>query len=204
MVVKNQQPPRVVVLAGPNGSGKSTAAPRLLRDAFAVGEFVNADVIAQGLSAFNPAGSAMAAGRIMLNRLKELADERKTFAFETTLASRSFVPWLKGLIAGGYEFRLVFLWLPSADAAVARVAERVRSGGHEVPEATIRRRYNAGLRNFFSFYQPLASQWQMIDNSRRRSRLIAAGRGHSAEVVPNPKLWARVKETLNHETRKFN
>ena len=84
---------------------------------------------------------------------QELADERKTFAFETTLASRSFVPWLKGLIAAGYEFRLVFLWLPSADPALARVTECVRSGGHDVPEATVRRRYNAGLRNLFSFYR---------------------------------------------------
>jgi predicted ABC-type ATPase len=105
------------------------------------------------------------------------------------------VLWLKELISSGYEFRLVFLWLPSPDAAIARVAERVRTGGHDVPEETIRRRYHAGLRNFFASYQPLASQWQMIDNSRRRSRLIAGGRRTLAEVISNPTLWARVKES---------
>src|SRR5262245_10941772 len=131
----------------------------------------------------------------MLSRMKELASVRKSFAFETTLASRSFVPWLKELIADGYEFRLVFLWLPSADAAVARVAERVKAGGHEVPDEIIRRRYQAGLRNFFDFYQPLASEWQMIDNSNRRSRIIATGRRTFADVILNQKLWTRVKES---------
>jgi predicted ABC-type ATPase len=147
----NAVSPDVVMLAGPNGAGKSTAAPALLRDILSVNEFVNADVIAQGLSAFEPERAAPAAGRIMLARLRELARQRESFAFETTLASRSFAPWIAGLKSeGGYKFRLVFLWLPSPEAAVARVAERVRAGGHDVPEATIRRRYAAGLKNFFT------------------------------------------------------
>src|SRR4051794_8354678 len=110
--------PSVVVIAGPNGSGKSTAAPELLHGVLGVSEFVNADIIAQGLSAFNPERAAMAAGRIMLARIKGLAETRESFAFETTLASRSFAPWISGLIAGGYDFGLVFLWLPSPEMAV--------------------------------------------------------------------------------------
>ena len=139
------QPPKVVVLAGPNGVGKSTSAAKLLLGTFHVDEFVNADAIAQGLSAFAPDRVAIEAGRVMLHRLKELAAQRASFAFETTLASRSYAPWLQNLKTTGYEVHLLFLWLPSAEMAVARVAERVCAGGHDVPEATIRRRYTAGL-----------------------------------------------------------
>jgi len=141
--------PNLVVLAGPNGAGKSTAAPALLQGTLGVTEFVNADVIAQGLSAFDPDRVALAAGRIMLRRLQELARQGVSFAFETTLASRSFAPWIRELARTGYLFHLVFLWLPSADFAVQRVANRVRLGGHDVPEMTIRRRYHLGLYNFF-------------------------------------------------------
>ena len=119
---------RVVVLAGPNGSGKSTAAPRLLRGVLRVEEFVNADIIARGLSAFAPEKVAMAAGRLMLSRLRQLASQGVSFAFETTLASRTFAPWLEELIAQGYRVHLVFLWLPDPEAAIARVAERVSNG----------------------------------------------------------------------------
>ena len=138
-------------------------------------EFVNADTIAQGLAAFAPDGVAFEAGSIMLARLHQLAARRRDFAFETTLASRSLAPWLADLLGTGYEFHLVFLWLPSADFAVQRVADRVRMGGHHVPEATVRRRYERGLRNFFRLYQPLATSWRMYDNSVMQSaRLIAA------------------------------
>jgi predicted ABC-type ATPase len=125
--------PHVIVVAGPNGAGKSTAAPRLLRDALSVREFVNADTIAAGLSAFRPESVAIAAGRIMLARMRVLAAAREDFAFETTLASRSFAPWLAGLQSGGYHVHLLFLWLRSPELAVSRVAERVRLGGHDVP-----------------------------------------------------------------------
>src|SRR5712692_3230128 len=144
-----ERPPLIVVVAGPNGAGKSTTAPRLLQEALTVSEFVNADPIAIGLSAFRPQSVAMAAGRVMLTRMKALARARSDFAFETTLASRSFVPWLSALRAAGYRVHLAFLSLPSSDLAVARVAERRRQGGHDVPELVIRRRFGAGLRNFF-------------------------------------------------------
>jgi predicted ABC-type ATPase len=121
--------PKVVVIAGPNGAGKSTAAPAVLRNALRVNEFVNADTIAAGLSAFSPDAVAIAAGRIMLERLRELAREGRDFAFETTLASKSFAPWLRTLQSDGYTCHLVYLWVPTVELAIARVAERVRRGG---------------------------------------------------------------------------
>jgi predicted ABC-type ATPase len=137
----------VVIVAGANGLGKSTSAPPLLRDALEVTEFVNADTIAAGLSAFRPQSVAVAAGRIMLARMRSLAIARENFAFETTLASRSFAPWLRRLREDGYRVHILFLWLRNEELAVRRVAERVRAGGHDVPEDVVRR-YRAGLRNF--------------------------------------------------------
>jgi predicted ABC-type ATPase len=191
--------PSVIVLAGPNGAGKSTAAPLLLRQTLGVVEFVNADTIAQGLSAFDPERVAFEAGRIMHARLRELADRRRHFAFETTLASRSLAPWLAELIRTGYEFHLVFVWLPSADFAVQRVADRVRMGGHNVPEATVRRRYDRGLRNFFRLYQPLATSWRMYDNSAMEGvRLIAAGIGTDTTQVSDQTVWNRIAKEFGH------
>jgi predicted ABC-type ATPase len=186
--------PNVVVLAGPNGAGKSTSAESILKGALGVDEFVNADVIARGLSGFEPERAALAAGRIMLARLRELARQRNSYAFETTLASRTFAPWLADVIRTGYQFHLVFLWLPSADMAVARVAARVRDGGHDVPEETIRRRYDAGLRNFFGLYQPMATTWGFWDNSTGFGLSpIASGAGDVSLKVSDPAIWIQIE-----------
>ena len=185
--------PAVVILAGPNGAGKSTAAPALLQGTLAVTEFVNADVIASGLSAFDVEGVAIAAGRVMLARLRELARRRVSFAFETTLASRSFAPWLVGLMSSGYAIHLQFLWLPSAEFAIERVAERVSSYGHHVPADTIRRRYRSGLRNFFGLYEPLASTWAMYDASRPILRPIAERVEIQPMKVYDEAAWTVVK-----------
>lgn len=186
--------PSLVILAGPNGAGKSTVAPALLRGALAVNVFVNADVIASGLSAFNPEGAAIAAGRVMVARLRELAAQRASFAFETTLASRSYAPWLRDLAVSGYTAHLVFLWLPSADFAVDRVAERVRTGGHSVPSETVRRRYAAGLRNFFELYQPLVSGWVLYDSSGPVPRPVAEGLASHPPTVYDRDVWAAARE----------
>jgi predicted ABC-type ATPase len=162
--MKDKQP-HIVILAGPNGAGKSTIAPVLLRDTFAVDEFVNADAIAQGLSAFAPERVALEAGKIMLKRLRELTDKRSDFAFETTLASRSFAPWLARLRESGYRVHLMFLTLPGVDFAINRVATRVMLGGHAIDEAVIRRRFSAGLKNLFQLYMPVVSSWKIFDNS---------------------------------------
>jgi predicted ABC-type ATPase len=191
--------PNVVVLAGPNGAGKSTAAPSLLRGRLAVTEFVNADVIARGLSEFNPDAVAYQAGRVMLERLAELAQQRVSFAFETTLASRSFASKISEWMRNGYRFHLVFLWLPAAELAVARVADRVKMGGHNVPEETIRRRYRAGISNFFHLYQQVATTWRVYDNSLvEKRRWIAAGRGQSAIRVRDTATWQQIKKEHEH------
>ena len=122
----NETAPQVVVIAGPNGAGKTTLAPFLLRDTLGVLEYVNADPIALGLSGFDPASVALQAGRVMLNRLHELAEQRKTFAFETTLSAKHYAGWIKKLRNDGYAFQLMFLWLQSPDLAV-RASSRTRS-----------------------------------------------------------------------------
>ena len=128
------------------------------------------------------------------SRLRELARQRSSFAFETTLASRTFAPWVAELLRTGYQFHLVFLWLPHADMAVARVAARVRDGGHDVPEETIRRRYLGGLSNFFSLYQPLATTWEFLDNSAEIGTIpIACGIRQSTLKVSDHAIWDRVE-----------
>ncbi|MCE7937175.1 MAG: Zeta toxin family protein [Chloroflexi bacterium CFX6] len=192
-----EQSPLVVVIAGPNGAGKSTTAPRLLQDALAVDEFVNADAIAAGISAFRPESVALEAGRMMLTRIRLLAKAHRSIAFETTLASRSFAPWLRGLREDGYRVHVVFLSLPNADMAVARVAERVRSGGHDVPEEVVRRRYRSGLRNLFDMYSGIADAWQLFDNSSPGPpRLIASGGGAIPPSILDDHAWHALKEQL--------
>jgi len=187
--------PHVVVLAGPNGAGKSTAAPRLLRGRLGVSEFVNADTVARGLSAFAPEEVAVTAGRHVLRRLEELAALRRDFAFETTLATRTLAPRLERWRRAGYAVHVVFLWLPTADLAVARVQARVRAGGHDVPEETVRRRYRRGIENLFGQHQGIATSWRLYDNAGPRPRLIAHGTADGAATVRDRVAWERVRET---------
>ncbi|MDR1110171.1 MAG: zeta toxin family protein [Deltaproteobacteria bacterium] len=177
-------------MAGPNGAGKSTTAPMLLRDAFEVEEFVNADAIAQGLSAFAPENVAMDAGLIMLKRLHELAKKLINFAFETTLAARSFAPWLATLMAAGYQSHLMFLALPNVEMAIDRVSLRVTLGGHNIPEYTIKRRFAAGLANFFRLYRSVVSSWMFYDNSSpAHPLLIAQGVGQTSERLHDSLMY---------------
>jgi predicted ABC-type ATPase len=190
--------PNLILLAGPNGAGKSTAAPDLLRGALNVHEFVNADVIARGLSAFHPEGAAMAAGRVMLTRLHELTRERKNVAFESTLASRTFAPWIRELRETGYRFHLFYFWLPSADDCIKRVSKRKLLGGHFVPEKEIRRRYERGLLNFFNLYAPIAERWEFYENTKKPRRLIAEGGVSRPERAFDSPLWDKLKKEYKH------
>ena len=130
--------PTVIVLAGINGAGKTTSSRSLLANTLKLMTFVNADIIAQGLSGFAPEAAAIRAGRIMLEQLEELATERADFAFETTLAARTYAGWLDKLRQSGYDVHLFYFWLNSPDLAIGRVSSRVKKGGHHVPEPTIR------------------------------------------------------------------
>lgn len=141
----------------------------------------------------------MEAGRVMVRRIHELAARRLDFAFETTLASRSFAPWIRDLVSKGYAFHLVFLWLPSPDLCVTRVQQRARFGGHDVPETTIRRRYETGLLNFFLLYRPLASSWRFYDNTTQ-PELVAEGTG-SATTAHNQKVWRTLEARYSHGGR---
>ncbi len=154
------------------------------------------------LLTFQPEMTAFQAGRIMLNRLHYLANKCINFAFESTLASKTFAPWITGLRKKGYDFHLVFLWLPSEDFAINRVTERVKSGGHNVPEDTIRRRYHAGLKNFFELYQQITDKWFFYDNSATEPRLIAYGEGSSDLVVIDGTMWHNIEKEYGSERKK--
>ncbi|OGT54560.1 MAG: hypothetical protein A3F17_06445 [Gammaproteobacteria bacterium RIFCSPHIGHO2_12_FULL_41_15] len=195
--------PHVVIASGPNGAGKTTTAPTLLKNYLHIDHFVNADVIAAGLSAFAPEKAAIQAGKAMLERIQYLAKHKENFAFETTLASRTFAPWIAELKSkDGYFFHLVFILLDSPELAILRVAERVKMGGHFVPEETIRRRFKVGLKNFFNLYLPLADSWQMYDNSDIGNPMIIASKIDSRLEINNPKHWDNLVECYDETTKK--
>jgi len=164
-----------------------------------VTEFVNADVIAQELGGRDTDRAAIAAGRVMLRRLRSLADARASFASETTLASRSFAPWLSQLRDTGYAAHLVFLWLPSVDLALARVVDRVRMGGHNVRPSTVRRRNRSGLRNFFDLYRPVVSTWRIYDASGLTPTLIADGDEERSARIYDTETWGVIGANFEEE-----
>jgi predicted ABC-type ATPase len=184
------------IIGGPNGAGKTTSAMKLLPVDLQCREFVNADTIAAGLSPFEPASVAVQAGKLMLTRIHELAERKVDFAFETTLAARSFAPFLRDVREKGFEIHLLYLWLPSVDLALSRIASRVRRGGHDIPEQIVRRRYIMGLRNFFQLYMPLADNWTVYDNSGAEPKRVAYLGGNGAAVVEDSIVWNAMRETL--------
>lgn len=166
---------KILIIAGPNGAGKTTFAREFLpRDANCP-YFVNADLIAAGISPFAPEVAAIAAGRVMLAQIHAYVRRSESFAFETTLSGRVYAQLIPTWQRAGYEVKMFFLQLPTAEMAVARVKQRVAAGGHAVPEVTIRRRFRAGLRNFDNVYKPLVDEWQRIDNSGVKPVLLEEG-----------------------------
>lgn len=163
---------RVIILAGPNGAGKTTCANEFLPLEADCPNYVNADLIAAGLAPFAPGQAAFRAGRLMLQEIERYFRSRESFAFETTLAGRGWVYPIRRWQAAGYTVKLIFLSLASAEQAVARVAERVRQGGHSVPEPVVRRRFEAGLRNLEELYAPLVDAWMLYDNSGDHAVLV--------------------------------
>ena len=157
--------PKIIIIAGPNGAGKTTFAREFLPQEAGCPVFVNADLIAAGLSPFAPERVAIQAGRLMLEAIAQHVARRESFAFESTLSGRAYARQIPQWRQFGYRVELFFLSLTSADMAVQRVAERVRQGGHYIPEAMIRRRFDAGRRLFLDLYQPLVNQWALYDNS---------------------------------------
>lgn len=164
--------PRVIIIAGPNGAGKTTFAREFLPHEAQCPVFVNADLIAAGLAPFAPESAALQAGRLMLSELARYFQARQSFAFETTLSGRGYLRRIARWQAAGYRVELIFLRLASADEAIARVAQRVRQGGHDIPPAVIRRRFAAGLDNFLRFYAPTVDAWALYDNSAEHPQLL--------------------------------
>jgi predicted ABC-type ATPase len=166
---------RILILAGPNGAGKTTFAREFLVRDGRRPAFVNADLIAAGLSPFDPARVALRSGRLMLELIAEHVARGESFAFETTLAGRNFARAIERWRSVGYHVSLIFLSLSSADVAVQRVAQRVRQGGHAVPEADVRRRFDRGREHFETLYKPLVDAWMLYDNSGEVPLLIDSG-----------------------------
>lgn len=155
--------PNIYIIAGSNGSGKTTLANTLLPEYLFCNEFVNADLIAAGLSPFNPDFIAIQAGRLMLERINDLVQDKRDFAFETTLSTRAYANYIKKWIKGGYAVHLIFLWVNNVDISIERVKKRVQAGGHSIPEEIIRRRYGRGIYNFLNIYKSIVTSWE-IDN----------------------------------------
>lgn len=175
--------PNLYIIAGCNGAGKTTASMTVLPEVLECEEFVNADEIAKGLSPFHPEEMAIEAGKLMLHRIDTLLNQRKSFAIETTLATRSYKTLAERAKALGYTVTLLFFWLPSPEMAEQRVAFRVASGGHNIPKEVIHRRYWLGLQNLFEIFAPIVDYWSMYDNSLQQEPIVIAN-----EIVNREKL----------------
>lgn len=164
--------PRCIVIAGPNGAGKTTLAREFLGRSSGVIRFINADLIAAGLSPLNPEAAAVQAGKLLIAEIDRLSEARLDFAFETTLSGLSHAVRLRKLKAMGYEITLIFIALNSASLALRRIAARVRQGGHNVPKKDVVRRFERGIRNFREVYGPIADEWVLYDNSGSYPKLM--------------------------------
>lgn len=188
---------KLYIIAGCNGAGKTIASLSFLPGMLGCYEFVNADSIAAGLSPLQPDKVAFEAGRIMLNRVRQLIDQKVDFAFETTLSTRSYSSLINKAKTAGYEVWLLFFWLPTSQMAIERVTSRVKNGGHHIPTDVIIRRYQRGIENLIKIYQPIVDNWFVLNNSSSDPELIAEGRKNIAIKIYNDEIW----ETINNHTK---
>ena len=182
------------IIAGCNGAGKTTASFTILPTILDCKEFVNADEIARGLSPFQPEKVAFEAGRIMLKRIDELLEKGENFAFETTLATKSYKEIVKEAQNKNYHVTLLFFWLENIDLAIERVKSRVLEGGHHIPTDVIIRRYKNGLKNLFEIYLPIVDVAMIFDNSTDNSELIAKKSLKTAVEIVNEAKYNQLKQ----------
>ena len=190
---------QLYIIAGCNGAGKTTASFTILPEVLDCKEFINADEIAKGLSPFQPESVAMQAGRIMLARMDELLQKGETFAFETTLATKSYKQKIEWAQANGYEVTLLFFWLDSPKMAKKRVAQRVAEGGHSIPSQTIERRYHNGIANLFAIYIDMVDICYIFDNSEGERTPIAKKYKGGKEIIYNTDLYNQMKNSYEKE-----
>jgi predicted ABC-type ATPase len=192
--------PDLYIIAGCNGAGKTTASYTILPEILNCREFVNADNIAAGLSPFNPESVALEAGRIMLKRINELLETGVDFALETTLATKSYVPFVKKAQQKGYNVTLLYFWLKSPKMASERVAKRVSSGGHNIPENVIKRRYYRGINNLINLYVPICDKWIVINNVNVITEIVAQSSKDFEETVVNNDIWQIILNKCNEDS----
>ena len=193
--------PNLYIIAGCNGAGKTTASFTVLPEMLNCDEFINADEIARGLSPLNPEKASIDAGRLMLRRIDKLISYKKDFAFETTLATRSYRKTISRAIREGYQVTMVFFWLDSEELAIERVRTRVLEGGHNIPEKVIRRRYYSGLKNLFEIYIPICDYWMLFNNSVSPSELIAEGYKDKDLEIKNFSNFTTIKKLAGHDKK---
>ena len=188
--IVSKRRPTIHLIAGPNGAGKTTFAREFLPEADVV-EFLNADLLAAGLSPLDPRRMALRSGRLLLERWKELVDMRCDFAFESTLSGRTYLHMLQNAKQEGYRVHLCYLWLPSVSLCLRRIKQRVRKGGHDVPPSDVRRRFSSSLRNVFAHYLPLADRVALFDASSSPQRTSARWSKNGFECIV-PEVYEEV------------
>jgi len=186
--------PTLYIIAGCNGAGKTTASYTILPEMLKCKEFVNADIIAKGISPFQSDKVAFEAGRVMLQRIQQLIDAKETFAFETTLSTKSYKNIVKDCKAKGYKVVLLFFWLNSPNLAIERIKIRVSQGGHNIPNDIVKRRYKRGLENFFKIFMRLCDSWEFTDNTNYIPNTIASGNKSVENSIYNAEIWHQIKE----------
>jgi predicted ABC-type ATPase len=186
------------IIAGPNGVGKTTFALKFLPKYANCRNFVNADLIAQGISPLSPEAAAIRAGRLVINEIKFFSEQNASFGVETTLSGRSYLRLIQQLKRSGYRVHFFFLFVENVTVALSRIEERVRKGGHDVPEAMVRRRFHRSLRNFFEEYRALADSWYLFDNTTTKPMMIAFKRNTRSRIIDR-KAYQNLLVQLGHK-----
>ncbi len=185
--------PRLYIISGCNGAGKTTASYSLLPEMLDCSEFVNSDEFAKGLSPFDPSKAAIQASRFMLMKIRYLLKKQQDFAIETTLATRTLLKTVRMAQSAGYTVTLLYFWLNSPELAIERVRARVEAGGHNIPEETIRRRYQVGIYYFFTHYAPVCERWILADNSQIPFRVIAEGSKDELINIKDEEIYTKIR-----------
>ena len=193
--------PRLYIISGCNGAGKTTASYTMLPEMLECSEFVNSDEFAKGLSPFNPEKASIQASRYMITKIRYLLKKQKDFAVETTLATRTLLKTVRMAQNAGYTVTLLYFWLNSPELAIERVRARVEAGGHDIPEETVRRRYQVGIDYFFHYYSPICERWILADNSQIPFRVIAEGSKSEILTIKDEETFKKIREIAAERRR---